>query len=480
MKRIKAVRLPAIRSLTLKLTLVLLAVTLTGAVLLAVFTHQATQQAFNQYVLDQGQANFVTAAAGYYEQTGSWSGVVAYLRNQPRSVGTPSPAGGQQGQRLGGNRPPQPFLLVDASGHVLWPAGPYHTGDQVPQSELARGTPVLVNGKTVGVVLTTAAAPELDPREQQYLDRTNRAVLLAALGSTVVAVLLGFLLARTLTTPLRELTSAIRAMAGGRLSQAVPVRSHDELGELAATFNRMSAELARSNELRQQMTADIAHDLRTPLTVLTGYLESLRDGVLKPTPERLDVLYGEAQHLTRLVEDLRTLSLADSRELSITCHPTPPRALLERLAADYQQQAEQSGIDLRVEAAAGLPQVNVDETRMMQVLGNLVSNALRYTPSGGWIALGAQADDHHVTFTIQDNGTGMAPEVVPHVFERFYRGDESRAPGSGESGLGLAIAKSIVELHNGQINATSAGPGQGSTFTVRLPVAQDVRLLEEV
>jgi signal transduction histidine kinase len=358
---------------------------------------------------------------------------------------------------------------VDSGGHVLWAAGPYHEGDQINASELARGTPVQINGQAVGAVLTTAAAPELDPREQQYLDRTNRAVLLAALGATVIAVLLGFLLARTLTTPLRELTTAIRAMAGGKLNQAVPVRSQDELGELATTFNQMSADLARSNELRRQMTADIAHDLRTPLSVLLGYLESLRDGVLKPTPERLDVLYGEAQHLTRLVEDLRTLSLADAHELSINCRSVPPRALLDRLAADYQHQAGQCGVSLCVEADEKLPVINVDEERMMQVLGNLVSNALRYTPRGGWITLGARASDHQVTLMVRDNGAGMTPEVLPHVFERFYRGDESRTQSSGESGLGLAIAKSIVELHGGQISAESAGPGTGSTFAIVLP-----------
>ena len=341
----------------------------------------------------------------------------------------------------------------------------------MPQNELARGTAVEVNGQVVGTVLTTAAAPELDPRELQYLDRTNQALLKAALGATAIAVLLGFLLARTLTTPLRELTSAIRAMARGKLNQAVPVRSRDELGELTTAFNQMSADLVRSNELRRQMTADIAHDLRTPLSVVTGYLESLRDGVLKPTPERLDVLYSEAQHLNRLVDDLRTLSLADAKELPITPQRAQPRDLLDRLAAGYQHQAEQNHIALCVESSAGLPDIYMDVERMAQVLGNLISNALRYTPPGGQITLGARREDGTVVLTVKDTGAGIAPEVLPHVFERFYRGDPARTQSGDESGLGLAIAKSIVELHGGQINAASDGLGCGSTFSVCLPIA---------
>jgi signal transduction histidine kinase len=321
----------------------------------------------------------------------------------------------------------------------------------------------------VGTVLTTAAAPELDPRELQYLDRTNQALIKAALGSAAFAMLLGFLLARTITTPLRELTQAIRAMALGKLNQAVPVRSNDELGALTVSFNQMSTDLAHSNELRRQMTADIAHDLRTPLSVITGYLESLRDGVLKPTPERLDVLYSEALHLNRLVDDLRTLSLADAKELPIVRQRASPTALLERLAAGYQHQAEQNKVALCIESNDNLPDVDVDIERMVQVLSNLVSNALRYTPPGGRITLSVRQENRGVVLMVQDTGAGIAPEVLPHVFERFYRGDRARTQSTDESGLGLAIAKSIVELHGGSLSAASDGPGKGSTFAIHLP-----------
>ncbi|HEY3342703.1 MAG TPA: ATP-binding protein [Anaerolineae bacterium] len=470
-----------IRSLTLKLVLILLVVALSGAILLYVFARQATQQEFGQYVLDSVQVTFINTAATYYESNGSWTGVGAYMRTHSRSQ-TPAVSSGPSQQVTGAEsnsqlpqqrfpQYPWPFLLVDQRGVVVWPAGPYHAGDLVPQNELARGTPVKVNNQVVGTVLTTAAAPELDPRELQYLDRTNQALIKAALGSAAFAMLLGFLLARTLTTPLRELTQAIRAMAHGKLNQAVPVRSNDELGALAISFNQMSADLARSNELRRQMTADIAHDLRTPLSVITGYLESLRDGVLKPTPERLDVLYSEANHLNRLVDDLRTLSLADANELPIIRQPASPRALLERLAAGYHHQAEQNKVALCIESNDDLPDVDVDIERMVQVLSNLVSNALRYTPPGGRIILGARRENSGVVLTVQDTGAGIAPEVLPHVFERFYRGDRARTQSTDESGLGLAIAKSIVELHGGSISAASDGTGTGSMFAIHLPIA---------
>jgi signal transduction histidine kinase len=279
------------------------------------------------------------------------------------------------------------------------------------------------------------------------------------------------LLARTITRPVRELTAASHAMARGQLKQEVPVRSKDELGELSLTFNQMSSDLATANQLRRQMTADIAHDLRNPLMVITGYLESLRDGILPPSPERFDTIYREAQLLQRLVEDLRTLSLADAGELTLNRTPLAPRALLERQVAAYHHQAEQSQITLSVQAEPLLPEVEVDEERMAQVLGNLVANALRYTPSGGQIILGAAARPKALQLTVQDNGSGISPEVLPHIFDRFFRGDQARAESDGRaaSGLGLAIAKSIVEAHQGTIAAASE-PGRGTTFFVTLPL----------
>ncbi len=271
---------------------------------------------------------------------------------------------------------------------------------------------------------------------------------------------------------MRELTSAIRDMATGKLQQQVPVRTKDELGELANAFNDMSAELSRINELRKQMTADIAHDLRTPLTVITGYLESLREGVLEPTPERLDAIYGEAQHLFRLIQDLRTLSLADAGELPLHRQTIRASDLLQRVQLAYAHQAEKRQISLEQTADPDLPRIEVDEERMMQVLGNLISNALRHTPPGGRVALHASREADKILISIADSGEGIPKDVISKVFERFYRGEASRKRLEAETGLGLAIAKSIIEAHGGSISVDSE-LNRGTTFTLSLPFRPD-------
>ena len=439
------------RSLTAKVTFAFLLVSLTVAALFAVFAQLATIKEFDRFVLEQMQSDFTRTVSSYYQVHGSWIDIGEILHQE--------------------TLPPPPFALADQSGYVVIPAGPYRFGARVPAVEMAHGIPLEIAGQVVGTILPPAEPPGRDLIEEQYLARTNQVLLDAALWATAIALLLGILLARTLTRPLRELTAASRAIAQGELEQQVPVRSQDELGELAVSFNQMSADLARANELRRQMTADIAHDLRTPLAVITGYIESLRDGVLEPSPARFDVMYQEAQHLTRLVEDLRTLSLADAGELTLNRLPVAPQGLLERLAAAHQHQAEQQNITLSVQAEPDLPEINVDPERMAQALGNLVSNALRHTPDGGQIILSAQRQTDTVLLMVQDNGKGIAPESLPRIFDRFYREDESRQQWEGESGLGLAIVKSLVEAHGGRVSAISAGISRGSAFLIYLPLA---------
>lgn len=474
--------MPTTRSLAFKLVLAFLLVSVAGAVLTALFARWATYQEFERLVLEQAQNNFLTNAAAYYRASGSWQGVREYFRlgaviaPQPRPGDRVRP--GQQPLPVPpqpiireGSGQPQPtyvFALADAGGSVVLPAGPYRLGDRVPADELVNGVDVLVDGEVVGTALVTGETPSLAAQEARYLDRTNRSSLYAAVAAIGIALVLGVLLARSLTRPVRELTAATQAVARGELEQQVPVRSQDELGELAASFNQMSADLARANELRRRMTADIAHDLRSPLTVMAGYLEALRDGVLQPSPERFETMHQEALHLRRLVEDLRTLSLADAGELTLNREPVPPELVLEQSADVYRHQAEQQGIALSVQSEALLPEINVDPDRMAQVLGNLLSNALRYTPAGGQIVLGAREKGASVQLTVQDTGQGIEPDALPRLFDRFYRGDGARPTDGGESGLGLAIAKSLVELHGGVISVESR-LGQGTRFTITLP-----------
>jgi len=443
-------------SLTFRLILAFVLISVIGIGLAAGLARVGAGREFDRFVTDRARDEFVAKAAVYYQAHGSWADADAYFR---RLAAPPAPGAPQR---------PLAFILADQTGVVIISDLRHRAGDRLSPAELARGEPIKVDDRQVGVVLDAGRPPELNDREVQYLASTNRALALAALGAATIALLLGVLLANNLTRPLRDLTQAIQAMSRGELRQQVAVRSNDELGTLTRAFNQMSADLARANELRRQMTADVAHDLRTPLSVLTGTIEALRDGVLKPTPARFEAMHTEAQHLRRLVDDLRTLSLADAGELPMQRQPIAPAGLLDRLAAAYAPQAAARGIALTTAAAPELPAIHADPERLAQVLGNLINNALRYTPDGGRITLAARTHGSAVVLEVQDNGAGIAADALPHIFDRFYRGDPARGQANGESGLGLAIAKSIVEAHGGTITATSA-PGQETTFTIALP-----------
>lgn len=460
------------RSLTLKLALAFLVVGVIGTALAAGLARWIMFNEFGNLVLDEGRSDFIDAVSTYYQANGSWDGVA---RSLPPIGAMPAPHPQPQPPPQGAEHPgAQPllsfaFALVDQDGYVVVPAGTYQVGDIVSPGELEQGTDIEIDGQFVGIVLTTGEAPELSPREELFLTRINWALLYAALGATLIALLLGLFLARKLTRPLRELTAASQAMARGDLEQQVTIRSQDELGELAAAFNRMSAELTRANQARRQMTADIAHDLRTPLTVIKGYTEALRDGDLLPASATFETIYQEAEHLSHLIEDLRMLSLVDAGELTLHRQAVQPKDMLDRTAAAHLPQAQQSGIALNVDAAADLPPIYVDPERLAQVLGNLVGNAMRYTPEGEQITLAARQQAGALQITVQDTGVGIDRVDLPHIFDRFYRSDDARETNEGESGLGLAIAKSLVEAHGGTITVAST-QGAGSTFTITLPI----------
>jgi two-component system sensor histidine kinase BaeS len=433
---------------------------------------------FADLAVSNAERNFSNQAEIFYQANGTWRGFAEFLARRQVQQSPPKPVPGGQT----GNLPimqPLTFALADADGRIVVPTGGYRRSELISEVTLAGGTPLEIDDQFVGTVLTTGNPPPLDPREEQYLQRTDRVLLFAALGSLAVALILSLILTRGLTRPVRELTQATRSLAKGKLGQQVPVRSADEIGELTAAFNQMSADLYRANEQRRRMTADIAHDLRTPLTILGGYLEAMQDGVLPPTPKRLETMNTEIQGLIRLVEDLRMLSLADAGNLLLNRQFIEPLSLLERAATAFAQKAAEKFVEIQVDAQPDLPQISVDPERIHQVLGNLVANALRYTPEGGVVSLQCSvisdqsvlrqlSTDNCLLITVQDTGKGIPAEALPHIFERFYRGESARE--GGESGLGLAIAKSIVEAHGGQISVSSAGAGKGSMFSIWLPM----------
>ncbi len=446
-------------SLTFKLTLAFLVVSLIGVALVAIFSRLITEREFDRFRLEQARSDFITAATAYYQAHDSWQGIDAAIGPGPFQ---PQPGGGGPPPM-----PQPPFALVDMNNIVVLSGGPHRLGERLPPEELEQGTPLLIEGQQRGTILSDAGPPR-NPLEEQYLARTNQAVLIATAGAAVVALAVGILLARTLTRSLRELTAAALAMAAGNLAQSVPVRSQDELGQLTQAFNQMSAAVTRANQLRRQITADIAHDLRTPLSVISGYLEAMREGELVPTPPRIEAIYAESQQLNRLVTDLRTLSLADAGELSLNRQPVAVDELLNRVASAYAHQAEQQHISLVIQTEDNLPAINGDPDRLIQVLSNLVSNALRYTPEKGQITLAvSHLQAGKVQLRVEDTGLGIAAADLPYIFHRFYRTDKSRQQAEGESGLGLAIVKAIVEAHGGTITVESE-PGRGTIFTILL------------
>ncbi len=445
------------RSLVLKLSLAFLCVGLIGALLVAFFVGQRTQEAFGDFVDDRDRNAVQTTLTQFYAMHGSWTGVESII-TEARNTSMDT-----------GHRP-WPVSLADSDGHILVGDGFFRNKTQASAEELARSAQIKHNDIIVGYLLYNPSRPPRDNNssEDDFLAQVRQALIYGALGATLIALLLGILLARTLTRPLRELTAATQALSQGELGQQVTVRSRDELGRLAGSFNRMSTDLAQASLLRRQMTADIAHDLRTPLSVILGYTEALREGKLEADQDIFDTMHIEAQHLQHLIDDLRTLSLADAGELSLECQEITAYSLIERAIASYTAQAEVQKVRLELHVADRLPTLRVDIERMAQVFGNLLSNALRYTKAGGTISLRAASQAEQLVFQIQDTGTGIAPEALPHIFERFYRADSSRQQ-DGSSGLGLAIVKSIVEAHGGSVSVESV-LNKGTTFNVVLPI----------
>jgi len=328
------------------------------------------------------------------------------------------------------------------------------------------------------VALFGAAVFAMSAILRQFVDvpvQTNVLLGLCAvpLGFVLVVMLLGGVFLRRYGSPVAEVMAAADAVAEGDLSVRVSEQAPGDVGRLARSFNRMTAELERAEQQRRNLTADVAHELRTPLHVIQGNLEGMIDGVYEASPEQLEATLEETRLLARLVGDLQPLSLAEAGELPL--HPVRFAAsdLLADAAANFAGQAAAAGVSLRVEGEAGdaALEIEADPDRLAQVIGNLVANALRHTPAGGAVTLSAQAGPERVRLVVKDTGAGIAAEDLPFIFDRFWRGDPARTRQEGAgSGLGLAIARRLVELHGGTIRAESQ-VGAGTTFIIELPRA---------
>lgn len=469
---------------------VFLGVIVAGVVVMVASVRLSTTDQLRRRVLsdDVAQANALAPMlADFYGRQGNWNGVETFIASAPSA---PSPAaqttpwpGGMMGPGMMGNwqqwfqvtRSTGPVadrvVVLDSGGSVVVDTGKASTGEQHPREHLKGGVSIIVNEETAGTVLVgSMIEPVLNPADEDFLRSVNLSIFVTSVVVGVLALVLGSLLFRQITSPLRALSQSAEAIANGDLGRRVEVLSDDEIGRVARSFNRMAESLAHADAQRRNMMADIAHELRTPLTVIQGNLEALMDGVYDLAPDNIALVHRHTLVLSRLVADLRDLAQAEAGQLRLERKSVSLSEMITQVSDGLEAQAGEKGVTLKIEASEALPVVEADEQRIAQVLFNLMSNALRHTPGGGTITTSAELRDGRVLVSVRDTGTGIPSEDLPHVFERFYRADRSRARATGGSGLGLTIAKQIIEAHGGQIWAQS-WLGAGSTFAFSLPLS---------
>jgi signal transduction histidine kinase len=349
-------------------------------------------------------------------------------------------------------------------------------GDPAPQfGAVSLGTfTVPVNGAAVNSFPVAGAAGNVTFEEpntlQRFVQSINRSFLISVAAALALTTVLTFGLSRRILTPVQALTEAARKLEKGDLGQRVRVRSKDEIGELAHAFNSMADGLSRADQLRRNMVSDVAHELRTPLANVRGYLEAMRDGVVQASPATIDSLYEETLLLSRMVDDLQELALAEAGQLRLAKEALEPAELVAAAVTATQAQASQKGIELKAEISPNLPTLAGDGQRLGQAMRNLITNSIAHTPEGGTILVKADTTSEGVILSVRDTGEGIAAEHLPFIFERFYRADPARQRSKGGSGLGLAIVKQWVTAHGGTVRAESTGvAGEGSTVTMWLP-----------
>lgn len=393
----------------------------------AVLTGRATETAFRRYTLTRSGTweGLITPLAEYYDAQGSWAGLQDVLAQWP-----------DRGHRMWGREMGGPggppgsidFRIVDAEGRVVADTAGAPRGT-VSQAALNDAVPVELDDEVVGYLLPAlrnAPTWPLDPAQAAFLAQVRRTLWMGALAALTVALIIGGFLFRSITAPLRELTAASEAIAQGDLSVRADVRGQDEVAQLADAFNHMAESLHRMEQARRTQTADIAHELRTPLTVLQGTLEAMLDEVYPTDRENLEAVLAQTRTLSRLIEDLRILALADAGKLHLEKDVVDLGPFLKGIVEAYQPSAKEQGIALALETRIGLPPVQADRDRLTQVMGNLLTNSLQYVPEGGHVRVEAEPGEQEVVVAVKDDGLGVSGEDLPRMFQRFWRADPAR------------------------------------------------------
>lgn len=436
-------------------------------------SHGYLESLFREYAQAAQQATteqWGRVLAYYYVMNGnSWDGVQLYVANIFSKT-------------TGEDNEPHPEYLVvfDAQNHLVFSVGSGSSASVSP-SQLATvpKTPIILNGQHIGSLwIQDSSSQGLLQVEENVLHSMTTATFLGTIITVAVALITGGWLARRMTSPLQQIMKAIKSINDGDMSARVPVQSSDEFGEVATAFNDMTVRLLKTEEARRRLVADVAHELRTPLTIIQGQLELVQEGVKQPDPATLLPIQDEVMRLTRLVQDLHQLSLAEVGKLPLEKQTINLVHLMERIVMNFEIEAEEQQIDIQFQTPISAQQepvnevrVNVDPHRITQVFINLLANALKYTPAGGKIVITTSLQASSVRIAVADNGPGIDSEHLPYLFDRFYRADEDRSRGSGGMGLGLALAKELVEAHHGTISVDST-VGMGTTFSVELPLAE--------
>lgn len=403
-------------------------------------------------------APWMEGLADHYERHEGWDGVGELIAGYPCGPGWDLGGAGWEGE----------YVLAGPEGVIVGASDGERIGRSLRYGERAVATPITVDGEVVGRLLLQPYG-RFHGELHTILAFVLQRFLLLGVIIGGVALVAGWGLSRMISRPVVVLTDATRAVADGDLSVRVRTSYPGELGELASAFNQMAQELARADELRRNMTADVAHELRTPLSVIQGKMEGVLDGVYPAAAEHLEPILEETKVLAHLVEDLRLLAIAEAGQLKLEKQPVDVGDLLRDARVNFGPQADDRGVTLALDLPGELPPVMADRRRVSQVVSNLLTNALRHTPRGGCVRLSAAATGEAVEVAVADTGGGIPPQDLAYVFERFWRGEKSRSRAGGGSGLGLAIAKRLVEMHGGSIEVEST-PGEGSTFRFTLPL----------
>lgn len=359
------------------------------------------------------------------------------------------------------------FIILDTSGKVV-----ANTTDVTKkQGEKSITQSLEIEGRTFGTLIAyPVKSVSVSRLEQQFVESVNFTILLGFLFAVLVTLIIGFFLSKKITKPLSQLVSGIEHISKGNTKFRITIESNDEFNQLGKTFNQMADTLERTERIRQSLVADVAHELRTPLSIIRAKLESIQVGALEATEEVILHLSDEVYRLSRLVNDLQQLSHAESGTLPLNKKRTEMNVFIESILTQFQWLADEKEIRLRMEKSSTELFIEIDRDRITQVVVNLLGNALRYTPEKGEVLVGVNEREKSTVLRIQDSGPGIDQQKLPYIFERFYRADKSRKREEGGTGLGLSIAKGFVEVHGGNIKVTSKR-GEGTLFEVTLPLS---------